>query len=230
MATRWSRVSSRATNIRVKAPAQPQALEVVVGRHRADRAAQRPLRDEQRHDPQRQEVRADDRRGPELLDHPDGVEVVDPVPRLQRAGHVERLVALVVAPADEPGHGLHEREVAVVVEQAVDLVRRAQDVELHDLVDVGLRPERGRHGVRRHRVAGADARTQDQDARGHARIVRAATTPRGEGSAGPVAGEEQPAPPEHQHDLEREGDARRGCGAVTPAAASAVAAGPTRRA
>ena len=45
-------------------------------------------------------------------------------------GQLERRIVRVVTPADEPGRGLDQGKVPVVVQGAVNLVRRFEDVQL----------------------------------------------------------------------------------------------------
>ena len=53
--------------------------------------------------------------------------------------HLERRIVGVVAPANQPGHGLDQGKVPVVVQRAVDLVCRLEDVQLLHRIDFGGR-------------------------------------------------------------------------------------------
>jgi len=82
-------------------------------------------------------------------------------------GELERRIVRVVAPADEPGRGLDQGKVPVVVEGSIDLVGRLEDVELLHRIYFGGGAEARLEDAGRDVVARADAGRQDQDALAH---------------------------------------------------------------
>ena len=156
----------------VRGVCEPQSLEVVVGGHHREPGRQLAARQQQRDQPRGHEVGTDDQVRPKRLDRPNGRGVVEPVPDGAEAPEPERHVIRVVTPLDQPRHRLHQVEVRVVIEVAVQVVGRLQQVQPADQLHRRVLSHLVLENPSRRVVPRADTRGQDQNPPPHQAIVR----------------------------------------------------------
>ena len=88
-----------------------------------------------------------------------------------QCAELERRIVCVVTPADQPGHGFDQGEVPVVVQGAVDLVSRLEDVQPLHRIHFGGGAEARLEDTGCDVVARADAGCEDQYASTHDQML-----------------------------------------------------------